>query len=94
MSDKLKRLAGQALDEAVPYTWTTLNYEQIHELLACHADIIVKEAIDACRQEWYKANNVQPVKDEGPRDIAIRVGTKAGLIMAMVSINKRFGIES
>jgi hypothetical protein len=93
MSDKLKRLAGQALDEAIPYTWTTLNYEQIHELLACHADIVIKEAIDACRQEWYRVNNELAVEDD-PRSVAIRVGTKAGLIMAMGSINKRLGIES
>jgi hypothetical protein len=43
MNNLAKQLAGQALDKAVSYTWTTLNYEQIHELLACHAELIVKE---------------------------------------------------
>ena len=43
MNELTKKLAGQALDKAVPYTWTTLNYEQIQELLACHTEMVVKE---------------------------------------------------
>ena len=43
MNEKTKLLAGKALDTAVSYTWTTLDYEQIHELLACHAELIVRE---------------------------------------------------
>lgn len=43
MKTKTELLAGQALDKVVPYTWTTLDYEEIHELLAYHAELIVKE---------------------------------------------------
>ena len=45
MNHKIKELAGKALDKAMPYTWSTLDYEQIHELLACHAELIVQECI-------------------------------------------------
>ena len=45
MTNKVTELAGQALDKAVPYTWTTLNYDQIQELLACHTKIVVRECI-------------------------------------------------
>jgi hypothetical protein len=43
MNERIKQLAGAALDKAVPYTWTKLDYNQIHELLACHAELIVEE---------------------------------------------------
>lgn len=43
MKSKVELLAGQALDRVVPYTWTTLDYEEIHELLAYHAELIIKE---------------------------------------------------
>jgi len=45
MNDKIKEFAGKALDKAVSYTWTQLDYDQIQELLACHAELIVKECI-------------------------------------------------
>ena len=56
--NKIKELAGQALDKAVPYTWTTLNYEQIHELLACHAELIVRECAG-------KVDNILREKKDG-----------------------------
>ncbi len=40
---KARELAGRALDEAVPYTWTTLDYDQVQELLARHTELIVRE---------------------------------------------------
>ena len=43
MNDKIKEFAGKALDKAVSYTWTQLDYDQIQELLACHAELIVQE---------------------------------------------------
>jgi hypothetical protein len=49
MTNKITDLAGRALDKAVPYTWTTLNYDQIQELLACHAELIIRE----CMSELY-----------------------------------------
>jgi hypothetical protein len=45
MTLRSKQLAGKALDLAVPYTWTKLDYEQIHEVLAAHTKIIVEECV-------------------------------------------------
>ena len=45
-----KELAGKALDKAVPYTWTKLDYDEIQKLLACHAELIVKECAKAYHQ--------------------------------------------
>jgi hypothetical protein len=43
MKNKLEQLAGNALDKVVPYTWTTLDYEEIHKILAYHAELVVRE---------------------------------------------------
>jgi hypothetical protein len=43
MNERTKEFAGKALDKAVPYTWTQLDYDQIQELLACHTELIVRE---------------------------------------------------
>lgn len=43
MNERIKQLAGAALDKVVPYTWTTLDYNQILELLECHSQLVIKE---------------------------------------------------
>jgi hypothetical protein len=55
----IKKIAAQALDKAVPYTWTTLNYDQIQELLKVHGELIVQEC--ANRASW--------AQDTGEKDI-------------------------
>ena len=48
MNDTVKKLADQALDTAVSYTWTKLDYNQIQELLTCHAKLIIGECMRMC----------------------------------------------
>lgn len=86
------KLAGQALDKVVPYTWTKLDYEEIHKLLAYHQELVVKETMDACIGKWYELN-MKEVDTEDKRAVAIHVGQKNGLLQAISSIKKRFGIE-
>ena len=84
MNEKTKLLAGKALDTAVSYTWTTLDYEQIHELLACHAELIVKECINVC----------EPVLDEPYEDMSeFGKGLVEGQDVAVEKIKKHFGVE-
>lgn len=49
MSELIDRLFGQALDEVVPETWTTLDMEQISKVKMRFAELIIQE----CN---YKAN--------------------------------------
>ena len=51
MTERIKELSGKALDQAVPYTWTTLDYAQIQELLACHGELIIRECADIALRE-------------------------------------------
>jgi hypothetical protein len=45
MNEKIRELAGQALDQVVPYTWTRLDYDEIQRLQEYFAELIVRECI-------------------------------------------------
>ena len=47
MNERINELFGQALDQAVPETWTTLNPAQLSKLKEKFADLIVQECIHA-----------------------------------------------
>ena len=43
MNERIKQLLGQAYDEAVPETWTTLSSEQLGRIYDKFAELIVRE---------------------------------------------------
>jgi hypothetical protein len=45
MNERINELFGQALDESVPETWTTLNPAQLSKLKAKFAELIVRECV-------------------------------------------------
>jgi len=52
MNERIKQLAGQALDKVVPYTWTRLDYDEIQKLQEYFAELIVKECIDTLENRF------------------------------------------
>ena len=46
MNNHIEKLLGQALDQAVPETWTTLSHEQITKLSQVFAELIVRECAE------------------------------------------------
>jgi hypothetical protein len=46
MNERTQALFNQALDQAVPETWTTLSYEQMTKLSKVFAELIVKECMN------------------------------------------------
>lgn len=44
MKSKIEELSGKALDKIVPYTWTTLDYEEIKKLQEYLAELIIQES--------------------------------------------------
>ena len=50
MNERIRQLAGQALDQVVPYTWTRLDYDEIQRLQEYFAQLIVKECADVIDQ--------------------------------------------
>ena len=47
MNQRINELFGQALDQAVPETWSKLSPEQLAKLKDKFADLIVQECIHA-----------------------------------------------
>ena len=50
MNERIKLLLGQAYDEAVPETWTTISSEQLGRIYDKFAELIVRECIGCCEQ--------------------------------------------
>lgn len=48
----IARLAGQALDDAIPETWSTLSYEQLQRFQQRFAELLIQE----CANVAYKHN--------------------------------------
>lgn len=52
----VKALIGKAFDEAVPYTWTSLNREEIDRLLVIFAEDLWEEAyLEGVNRGWEDA---------------------------------------
>ena len=48
MNERIKQLLGQAYDEAVPETWTTLSSIQQGRVYEKFAELIVRECANHC----------------------------------------------
>ena len=56
------------------------------------AELIVRECMKQCQQQWYDENNMDTT-DMNSRDIAIHVGKKSGYIQCINSIKEHFGVK-
>lgn len=54
MSDKINELFGQALDKAVPETWTTLDPMQLTKLKTVFAQLIIAECVRVADDNFNK----------------------------------------
>jgi hypothetical protein len=97
-----KRIRQLALDAGIGFTlWDDSGREMIdnytpEEYLEKFAELIVKECVKECKQEWYDLNaesvaDDDPFKD--PRATGIRVGQKAGVLKCISKIKQHFGVE-
>ena len=50
MNERIRELAGKALDEAVPETWTTLTAYDLNKFTEKFAELIVRECVTALEQ--------------------------------------------
>jgi len=60
MNERIEKLFGQALDQAVPETWTMLTPAQLSKLKDKFAELIVLEAADVAYNTYW--NNPLEVK--------------------------------
>jgi len=78
MNERIKQLAGQALDKVVPYTWTRLDYDEIQKLQEYFAELIVRDCIGVVKGGSF-------LHDQAPTAIFARECSDA--------INRHFGVE-
>jgi len=60
------------------------------------AELIVRECITECLQEWYELNAESVADDDpfrDPRATGIRVGQKNGILKCISKIKLHFGVE-
>jgi hypothetical protein len=50
MNERIKQLLGQAYDEAVPETWTTLSSIQLGRIYDKFAELIVRECMNIAQE--------------------------------------------
>jgi hypothetical protein len=55
MNERIDQLWGQALDRAVPETWTTLNPAQLSKLKEKFAELLVKECISTLEEKIHRS---------------------------------------
>ena len=48
MNSNIRRLAGEALDRAVPQTWTTLTAYDLNKFTEVFAELLVRECALQC----------------------------------------------
>ena len=49
MNERIKQLAGQALDRVVPYTWHNLDHVEMEKVMKVFADLLIRETLDVAR---------------------------------------------
>jgi len=61
---RIKELAGQALDQTVPDTWTTLTAYDLNKFTEVFAELIVKECLNICEANGDKGLDGHYCADE------------------------------
>ena len=65
MNERIKLLAGQALDQVVPYTWTRLDYDEIQRLQEYFAELIIRECVGILEpKSRYMGEGPEVLKDK------------------------------
>ena len=65
MNERIKELFGQALDETVPETWTTLDNAQVLRLKEKFAELIIRECAKEAFNHAWNVENYEYYNDIG-----------------------------
>ena len=86
MNERIDQLWGQALDLAVPETYTQLSYSQVLKIKQVFAELIVRECVGILRLPEYAMNH--------PGDLAdYNRGWVNGRLLGIEHIEGYFGVE-
>ena len=84
MNEQIKQLLGQAYDQAVPETWTTLSSEQLGRVYEKFAELIIKECINTLETRR-KTSKASPGEYGN--------GFKSGIAASARCLQVHFGVE-
>lgn len=95
MNKRIKELAGETLDHAMPQTWCSVSPDELDKILEKFAELIVKECVGLCSQAAEESARtfyaVSETKEVGPALVA-----KGGQVQAeklVKHIKQHFGVE-
>ena len=91
MNERINELFGQALDKAVPETWTTLNPAQLSKLKEKFAELIVRECMKESWEEIVADEDIALEKDPLFREYL--KGNNQGIVDAVIRFRNHFGVE-
>lgn len=92
MNEKILQLVRQATERQTPHASDMDDWKVIEKF----AELIVRECIKECKQEWYDLNTESIADDDpfqDPRATGIRVGQKNGVLKCISKIKQHFGVE-
>ena len=78
MNERINKLFGQAMDQSIPETWTTLTHSQLSILKDKFAELIVWECVMLCDKVYEHNDNVK---------------IQAGATFCREDIKEHFGVE-
>jgi len=83
MNERINKLFGQAMDQSIPETWTTLTHSQLSILKDKFAELIVKECLDIALE----------VRGEPATDTHYVIGYDRACEKMISGIREHFGVE-
>ena len=93
MNKKIKQLWNNSIEEfSKQHQYATIMLPE--PLREKFAELIVRECIRECKQEWYDTNNDPELNAEtDTRMIGIKIGIKQGSLKCISRIKEHFGVE-
>ena len=79
MNERIKQLLGQAYDEAVPETWTTLSSEQLGRIYDKFAELLVGQmlAITDAHTEVFQTDRDRALIEHIKQSVKTHFGVKS-----------------
>jgi hypothetical protein len=86
MNERIDQLWGQALDQAVPETYTQLSHSQVLKIKQVFAELIVKECVGILMKPEYPMNHPEKLADYNR-------GWVNGRLLGIEHIQEHFEVE-
>ena len=87
MNERIKQLAGKALDQAVPETWTTLTAYDLDKFTEQFAELMVIEFMDVVKTTANELNEHYFRQGCSEEEVLMRVN---GALVVLGHIRERF----